>query len=81
MRSDESLTKIKQERKLLKIISKRKTSSLRHVLHRNCLQLRITEEKMEGKRGRGRRKFGIFDDIRNVRDYRQMQTEAQEPKK
>ena len=46
---------------------KEKTSCLEHVLRRNYLQLRIIEKKVEGKRGRGRRKVGMLDDVRNER--------------
>ena len=44
---------------------------LGHMLYsKNCLQLKLIEEKVEEKRGQKRGKFGISDDIRNGRSCR-----------
>ena len=48
-------------KELLKVITKRKTSWSEHILRIMCLQVRIIEGKVEGKRGR-RRKVGVLDD-------------------
>lgn len=33
-------------------------------IHKNCMQLRIAERKVEEKMGRGKRKMTLFDDIK-----------------
>ena len=44
---DEVLTRIGDERKLLKVVKKRETSWFKHILRRNCLQPRTIEGKEE----------------------------------
>ena len=38
-------------------------------------------DRVEGKSGGGRRKFGMPDDIRSRSSYRQMKTDALDPEK
>ena len=74
--NDEVLTKIGEEIQLLKVIKKIQLCWSGHILPKSCLQIRIAEEKLEGKRGLGRRKVKVIDEIRNERSYRQMNTGA-----
>ena len=78
VRNEEVLTRIGEEKKLLDTIRRRKRNWLGHILRRNCLQLRIIEGKIEGKRGRGRKRIGMLDDVKEGRRYQEMKEVAQD---
>lgn len=54
------------------MINKRKTSWMGYMLCRICLLQKIMEEKVEGKEGRGRRRFGILTNMKEGSSYQQM---------
>ena len=76
VRNDEVLKRMREERKLPKVMRKRKTRWIGHgvFIAWNCLQVRTIGGKVEGKRGLGRVKVGMHDDIKNGRRYNQMKT-------
>ena len=69
MRNEEVLLRVKEERKIIHEISKRKANSIGHILRRNCLLQQFIEGKIKGgievtgRRGRRRRK--LLDDLKN----------------
>ena len=66
VRNDEVLTRKGEERKLLKLIRKRKTSSLGDILHKNCLQLWIIEGRKDST---GKKKsWNAFDSFTKNED-------------
>lgn len=67
MRIDEVITKVVEERKLLKLVRKRKTSLLVHVMRRKRLHLRITEGKEGLKYLTTSGTEGVIDKRRRIR--------------
>lgn len=63
IRHYEVLRRIGQERSIMKMIKKRKTSWKGYVLRMNCLLQRIMEGKVEGKGGRERRRFEMLTGV------------------
>lgn len=81
IRNEEVLRRVGEERSILKTIKKRKANWLGHILRRDCIQRRIMEDKIEGKRGRGRRKFGMLSDILKGKSYAELREDAQDREK
>ena len=48
VRNEEVLLRVKEERKILHEISKRKANWIGHILRRNCLLQQVIEEKIKG---------------------------------
>ena len=48
MRNEEVLLRVKEQRKILHEISKRKANAIGHILRRNCFLQRVTEGKIKG---------------------------------
>ena len=73
MRNKEILLRVKEQRNILHEIRKRKANWIGHILRRNCLLQRVTEEKIQGgievtgRQGRRRRK--LLDDLKERRGY------------
>ena len=63
------LARIQEERSLINSIQQRKHKWLGHVLRHDGLLHRILEGRMEGKRGRGRRRQRMTDDIMGKESY------------
>jgi hypothetical protein len=67
VRNEEVLHRVKEERKILHAIKRRKANLVGHILRRKCLLKHITEGKIEGEievRGRrGRRHKQLLDDL------------------
>ena len=80
MRNEDVLLRVKEQRNILHEIRKRKANWIGHILRRNCLLLRVTEEKIQGgievtgRRGRRRRK--LLDDLKERRGYSHLKEEA-----
>jgi hypothetical protein len=73
VRNEEVLLRVKEQRKILHEIRKRKANWIGHILRRNCLLQRVTEGKIEGEievTGRqGRRRRKLLDDLKKRRGY------------
>jgi len=69
----EVLLGVKEQRNILREISKRKANWIGHILRRNCLLQQVIEGKIEGGievRGRrGRRRRKLLDDLKERRVY------------
>jgi len=61
--NEEVLRMTGQNRKLIETIVDRKKNWIGHVLRGNGLMLEVTEARMTGKRGRGRKKIGMLDEL------------------
>ena len=48
VRNEDVLLRVKEQRKILHEIRKRKANWIGHILHRNCLLLRVIEGKIQG---------------------------------
>ena len=61
--NEEVLRMVEQSRKLWETILERKKNWIGHVLRGNGLMLEVMEARMEGKRGRGRPRRGMLEDL------------------
>ena len=80
VRNEEVLLTVNEQRNILHEIRKRKANWIGHILRRNCLLQRVTEEKIQGGievTGRqGRRHRKILDDLKERRGYSHLKEEA-----
>jgi hypothetical protein len=80
VRNEEVLLRVKEQRKILHEIRKRKANWIGHILRRNCLLQRVIKEKIKGgtevtgRRGRRRRK--LLNDLKERRGYSHLKEEA-----
>ena len=80
MRNEEVLFTVKEQRNILREISKRKANWIGHILRRNCLLQRVIEGKIKGRievtGRRGRRRRKLLDDLKERRGYSHLKEEA-----
>jgi len=80
VRNEEVLLRVKEQRNILREISKLKANWTDHILRRNCLLQRVIEGKIKGGievRGRrGRRCRKLLDDLKDRRGYSHLKEEA-----
>jgi hypothetical protein len=80
VRNKDVLLRVKEQRNILHDIRKRKANWIGHILSRNCLLQRVTEEKIQGgievteRQGRRRRK--LLDDLKERRGYSHLKKEV-----
>jgi hypothetical protein len=71
VRNEEVLLRIKEQRNILREISKRKANQIGHILCRNCLLERVIEGKIKGGIEvtgiRGRRSRKLLDNLKERR--------------
>ena len=63
------LDQVKEKRKLLNTILERKKRWLGHILRGESLVKEVIEGRMEGKRGRGKPRIMMLDDIKAGKLY------------
>jgi len=61
--NEEMLRMTGQNRKLIETVMDRKKNWIGHVLRGDGFMLEITEARMTGKRGRGRKRIGMLDEL------------------
>jgi len=80
VRNEEVLLKVKEQRNILREISKQKANWIGHILHRNCLLQWVIEGnikggiEMAGRQGRRCRK--LLDDLKERKVYSPLKEEA-----
>ena len=78
--NEEVLLTVKDQRNILREISKRKANWIDHILRRNCLLQRFIEGKIKGgievTRRRGTRRRKLLDDRKERRGYFYLKLEA-----
>jgi len=80
VRNEDVLLRVKEQRNILYEIRKGKANWIGHILRRNCILQRVTEEKLQGgievtgRQGRRRRK--LLDDLKERRGYSHLKEEA-----
>ena len=73
---NEVLLRVKEQRNILREISKRKANWIGHILRRNCLLQRVIEGNIKrGTEVRGRRRK-LLDDLKKRRGYSHLKEEA-----
>jgi hypothetical protein len=80
VRNGEVLLRVKEQRNILREISKRKANWIGHILRRNCLLQQIIEGKINGgievAGRRGRRCRKLLDGLKERRGYSRVKEEA-----
>jgi hypothetical protein len=80
LRNEEVLLTVKEQRKPLHEVSKRKANWIGHILRRNCLLRLVIEGKIKGRTQvtgrRGRRRRKLLDDLKEGRRYSQLKEET-----
>ena len=61
---------VKEKRKLLNTVLERKKQWLGHILREESLLKEVIEGRMEGKRGRGKTRIMLLDDIKTNETYK-----------
>jgi len=69
VRNEEVLRRVGEERSLITTIWKRKARWIGHIMRSEGMLRTVLEGRAEGKRGRGRRRLTMLDDILRGRDY------------
>ena len=64
LKNEEVIHKINKERNALHKTNRRKDNCFGHFLRRNCLVKDLIEGRIEGKRGRGRRRKPLLDELK-----------------
>jgi hypothetical protein len=64
LKNEEVIHKINKERNTLHKTNRRKDNCFGHFLRRNCLLKDLIEGRIEGKRGRGRRRKPVLDEFK-----------------
>jgi len=59
-----------------KCVSFGKRNWIGHILHTNCLLKHAIEWKLHGNRRRGRRRKQLLHDLKDIREYLWLETEA-----
>jgi hypothetical protein len=70
------LERVNEERNLIKTIVKRRKNWIGHVLRGDNLLKLVIEGRMEGKRGRGRKRKGMLDDLLDKGSYADLKRRA-----
>jgi hypothetical protein len=80
VRNEEVLLSVKEQRNILREISKRKANWIDHILRRNCLLQQVIEEKIKGgievTGRRGRRRNKLLDDLKERKGHSHLKEEA-----
>ena len=74
--NEEVLKRVGEERQLMKLIRSRKKNWIGHVLRGKGLMKEVIEGRMEGKRGRGRPRAGMLDELME-KSYVEMKRKAE----
>jgi len=80
VKNEKVLCTVKEERNIVHVIKQRMANWIGHILHRNCLLKRATEEKIEERTEatgrRGRRHKQLLDDLKENRGSGKWKEEA-----
>jgi len=80
VRNEDVLLRVKGQRNILHEIRKWKANWIGQILRRNCLLQRVSEEKIQGgievTGRRGRRRWKLLDDLKEMRGYSHLKEEA-----
>ena len=76
--NEDVLRQVGESRKLLDTIRRRKNRWIGHILRHPGLFRDVMEGRMEGKRGRGRKRIMLLDDIKNGRGFGEMKRDVED---
>eukprot|EP00794_Sanderia_malayensis_P013668 gene13668-15098_t len=81
VRNEEVLRRVGEKRKLRDTIWKRKARWIGHTMRSEGMLRTVLEGRAEGRRGRGRRRLSMMDDVLQGRDFHSTKTEAMDRSK
>ena len=67
--NEEVLRRVGEKRSMVETIVRRKKNWIGHIMRGDGLMKEVLEGKMEGKRGRGRKRIGMIDDLLEKKRY------------
>jgi hypothetical protein len=67
VRNEEVLHRVKEERKIIHTVKRRKANWIGHILRRNCLLKHVIDRKTEVKRRQRRRRKQLLDYLMEMR--------------
>ena len=79
--NEEVLKRVDEERSFMKSIVNRKKNWIGHVLRGEGLLKLVIEGRLEGRRGRGRSRIGMIDDLKEGDSYEQIKRRAMDREK
>ena len=74
--NEEVLELVGEKRKMVDVIIERKKNWIGHILRSNGLMKEVMEGRMEGKRPRGRMRFGMLEEL-NEGTYEEIKRRAE----
>src|SRR5215475_5208233 len=79
--NEEMLEIVQENRSILKIIQTRKANCIGHILKGEGMLRKIIEGKIEGKRGRGRKRIQMINDLKERGNYVELKNRVQNRRK
>ena len=76
--NEEVLRRVGEKRSMVETIVRRKKNWIGHIMRGDALMKEVMEGKMEGKRGRGRKRIGMIDELMENKQYGDLKRRAEE---
>ena len=76
--NEEVLRRVGEKRSMVETIVRRKKNWIGHIMRGDGLMKEVMEGKMEGKRGRGRKRIGMIDELMENEQYGDLKRRAED---
>ena len=76
--NEEVLRRVGEKRSMVETIVRRKKNWIGHIMRGDGLMKEVMEGKMEGKRGRGRKRIGMIDELMENKQYGDLKRRAED---
>ena len=76
--NEEVLRRVGEKRSMAETIVRRKKNWIGHIMRGDRLMKEVMEGKMEGKRGRGRKRIGVIDELMINEQYGDLKRRAED---
>ena len=76
--NEEVLRRVGEKRSMVETIVRRKKNWIGHIMRGDGLMKEVMEGKMEGKRGRGRKRIGMIDELMENKQYGDLKKRAED---
>ena len=67
-----------EKRSMVETIVRKKKNWIEHIMREDGLMKEVMEGKMEGKRGRGRKRISMLDELMENKQYRDLKRKAED---
>ena len=75
---EEVLRRVGEKRSMFKTMVRRKINGIGHIMRGDGLMKEVMEGKMEGKRGRDRKRIGMIDELMENKQYGDLKRRAED---